>query len=223
MNNYSINYKMGDNLCEKDIDSIIRIYTQNFSRDLRIPYKEIMKRLSKNIYNTHVMYSTDNGEVIGFSFVVLLYNLNCVFIDYIAIDNKYQGKGLGKILFNHIYDFHTQNVNYWLLALECEDKLIGMYSKWGCKKVPINYDIYDNHHFNLMVKSKKQKLYHLYHKLHKQIMRINSSQFKILDEYEIKDIKITKYNEIHSYIIYYVLRQIYGNSRIYCNFAAGNS
>ena len=70
------------------------------------------------------------------------------------MDKKFQGKGYGRIYLNYIINTFLLNIKETkYISLECEDRLIGFYQKFGFEKVNINY-YYHGTKLNLMILSK---------------------------------------------------------------------
>lgn len=148
----SLNFFVYKKCCRDDIlKKVFDIYTENFRKYIRIPKNVIKNRLKNDTYELNILKK--NKNIIGFSFVAIFEKYKCVFIDYIAIAKKYHGRGYGKILFNRIFDHYVKEKNsHETLVLECENSLMNMYIKWGCRKIPILYRVNDLE-LNIMVKS----------------------------------------------------------------------
>ncbi|QKF94104.1 acyl-CoA N-acyltransferase [Fadolivirus algeromassiliense] len=141
---------------ETDLLNIIfELYQITFHPSLKIPQREIRKFIKNDIYTTN--YILDKNNVIcGYCFHMHIAPINAVEIDYIAIHPDYQGKGLARMLFDHVYNTYClTKKNPKILTLECEDKLIGMYSKFGCQLIPVEYEVGCSRHLNIMAKSNK--------------------------------------------------------------------
>jgi N-acetylglutamate synthase-like GNAT family acetyltransferase len=119
-----------------------KIYNNAFMNKLN--EKICLNKIKKRIFNlkSNIDYLYINNEIVGFGMVFNIMN-NLWHIDYLAIDPIYQNMGYGKILMNNLIN------KYKNLSLECNDKLINYYKKFGFIKHNNNY-YYDNHQFNIM-------------------------------------------------------------------------
>lgn len=220
MNGITFNLYNGD--CRDEIAlKVFKIYSDNFGKKFRVPETVLINRINTKKCSLILMYL--NNTLIGFSMIILLRHLKSIFIDYIAIDTKYHGKGYGKLLFNHIYDSYVLNSSYINnIVLECDDKLVNMYIKWGCTRVPIQYNTYLGNHFNLMVKTNITNKMSFYYKLYNTLIAINQSYFleKFYINFFLKYMETKIINLLHI-LVDSLLRDIYGNSRIYYNFPDG--
>lgn len=224
MNPVNININKEKQIFDCTINQVFKIYNDNFEKKLQIPKRIVEKRIRKRKYDLFIMRS--NGNIIGFSFIVIFKNFELVFIDYLAIDVNYQGKGYGKLLFNHVCDYYINSKKKMkLLVLECEDRLVNMYQKWGCKKIPVNYKLTDECSLNLMVKTDIILSARQYHKIKNLLANLNKHLFlkrfinhEILIKYHRVYYYMTKSMNKISLLINSILRYIFGNSRIYYNF-----
>lgn len=228
MNHNYLNIKKANKIQDDTINKVLKIYFDNFEKNIQIPKRIILKRIKKKKYDIFLLKL--GNKIIGFSFTVLFSKEKFIFIDYIAIDIDHQGRGYGKILFNHIYDYYIESKLANLLVLECENKLINMYQKWGCKRMPICYKFSDDTYLNIMTKSKGNLNITKYHAIKSNIHDLNrfyfsqkiiKNIFKISKFYDNMYV-LTKCMKKIFIIIYSLLRYIFENSRIYYNFPEGN-
>lgn len=135
------------------MNTILNLYYESFKNSLRIKKRLIRKNFNKNIYVINYLLDESENKICGFCIHLYIPIINAIQIDYIAIDKNYQGMGLAKMLFNHIFE------NYCLekiLTLECESHLIGFYKKLGCQYIPIPYKPGCESCLSIMVKSNKK-------------------------------------------------------------------
>jgi ribosomal protein S18 acetylase RimI-like enzyme len=114
------------------IKNVLEIYKRAFNSDIKLEINLIKKYIKRKIYEIKIL--ADNENIFGFSFIIPLQNYgikNIVHIDYIAIDYQHQGKGYANILMNNIIEYYLDNS----ITLECEDKLIKFYEKFGFIKL----------------------------------------------------------------------------------------
>lgn len=132
------------------IKRTIDVYKRAFDSDMRLETNLIKKYIKNKIYNVHIL--TNDDTLVGFSFVIPLnkYSLrNIIHIDYIAIDPNHQGKGYATILMNKILSEYNDN----LITLECENKLVKFYEKYGfLKKTEFQFK---GKHMNFMIRGKQ--------------------------------------------------------------------
>ena len=115
------------------------------------------------------------------------------------------------------------------MVLECEDNLLNMYRKWGCERIPVNYNLIADHPLNIMIKSEGELGIVKYQKIKSLIQDFNQIYFLkkelrillTLFEQHKFNLAFTKYIKKLFVIIYSILRSIFGNSRIYYNFPEG--
>lgn len=122
------------------------IYNEAFMN--KINEKICLKKIKKRIFNlkSNIDYLYINNTIVGFG---MLFNIidDIWHLDYLAIDPKYQSMGYGKLLLNNLIN------KYKKISLECNEKLLSYYYKFGFYKQKINY-YYDNHKFNIMINYK---------------------------------------------------------------------
>lgn len=224
MNGINVTIYKEDDRHERVINKVLKIYFDNFDKKLQVPQNIVLDRIKKKKYDLNLVKKND--DIIGFSFVVRFKKL--IFLDYIAIDINHHGKGYGKILFNYIYNYYVKKEKIAdTLVLECENKLINMYKKWGCVKIPVKYTLSEEYHLNLMAKSELPLDPTKYYKIKSELLNFNKQYFKKIKNQNIKDMLppsqafTTKCMKNISIIINSILRDIYGNSGIYYNFLKG--
>lgn len=155
---------------ETILNDVFKIYDTCFNDAIKIPVNYIKYHFQKGVYSIDYLIDNLNEEVCGLCIHMCIQNINAVIIDYIAIKNNYQGKGLARLLFNYIYDTYCKKK---ILTLECEDHLIGFYAKLGCQLIPVFYDSGCDNHLTIMVKSNKSIVPKRFHKIVGEIKRIN--------------------------------------------------
>ncbi len=139
-------------LQNETINSLIRMYDENFSPHVRIKHKKLKKRL-ENTYQVFTLKTNNEKDTIGFMFVILNKPLKSIFIDYLCVDKKYQKGGFGKLLLNEMNDKHLfPDFDYTIL--ECEGYLIPYYVKNGYKKIPLEYPIENSKPLYLMYRKR---------------------------------------------------------------------
>jgi GNAT superfamily N-acetyltransferase len=87
----------------------------------------------------YFVLTNDNNKVIGFILIshYHIFNGSC-FLEYLLIDEPYQGKGLSYKMFNEFFDWCKENNRTQIkIQFEPTDKLKYLYTKQGFKKVII--------------------------------------------------------------------------------------
>jgi GNAT superfamily N-acetyltransferase len=88
----------------------------------------------------YFVLTNDTNKVIGFIVITHradIFNGSC-FLEYLLIDEAYQGKGLSNKLFNEFFDWCKENNRTQIkIQFEPTDKLKYLYAKQGFKKVII--------------------------------------------------------------------------------------
>ena len=197
MSNYTIKQ-----LSEEEYDllnNIFIIYQASFDSSLKISQNEVRKYFMDGQYIINYILNNGNGDICGFCFLEPLDKINAIQVDYIAIDKRYQGKGLAKLLFEHIYD--TYCINGKIMTLECEDRLIEFYKKLGCQLIPVKYNVQCKHHLNIMTKSKNGVHFRDYHKIVNRVAVGNDyseSHYSFKLEFIIRDLLTNLTNITHN-------------------------
>ena len=176
------------------LDDIFKIYQSCFNQAIKIPQKEIRKYFLSGFYIINCIRDIKNNTICGFCMHMIIKNVGAIQIDYIAIKNNYQGKGLARILFNYIF---TNYCKTKILTLECEDHLIEFYKKLGCILIPMKYEVGCNYHLNIMFKSNKNVTVRYYSKIVNNIKLENDYCTNFISSYTekyINELK-TKFNK----------------------------
>lgn len=130
------------------MNSVIKIYKENFPDRLRLPSKVFKNNLEKY---SHVNLLNIEDTIKGFSLLNYYNKYKLLHLDYIALDKQYQGNGNGtKYLKSIINKYNSPRIKYFIL--ECEDHLIKFYQKNGFDRIKYNYK-YFNYRLNLMIYS----------------------------------------------------------------------
>ncbi len=132
-------YKITENNDHKHLHfkEVLTIYEACFPKEERNPESRIIYRLENKLSRMFVV--TEQDTVIAFAFVAVLNN-NFLLLDYIAVSEKYQNKGIGSLLLKFILDEFTDKK----IILEVEnpafganklvkEKRIAFYKRFGIK------------------------------------------------------------------------------------------
>jgi GNAT superfamily N-acetyltransferase len=156
-------------LTKEIMETVFRMYDENFSPHVKVAHNKIKKRLYENEYML-LSCKNDLDEWIGFCLISKNQLLKTIFIDYLCVDKKFQRGGYGKQILNTINDQDiipsTQNYKYTIL--ECEDYLIPYYEKNRYKKIPLVYPIENSKPLFLLYRVRKssqtENVLEMYHK-----------------------------------------------------------
>jgi GNAT superfamily N-acetyltransferase len=84
----------------KEYKDAITIYTTAFPVAEQQPLKRMKERLDKKLFSMYAL--KENKQVIGMAVVWKFKSAKILLLDYVAIDKKLRGKGLGKIFLEWI-------------------------------------------------------------------------------------------------------------------------
>lgn len=93
-------------------------------------------------FNNQALFSlVDDDSVIGLC--CLSYEIDCVEIDYFAIDSKYEGKGVASFFLNEICSLLFNQSKTILLEVRSDnDKAISLYERNGFKRYRVRKNYY---------------------------------------------------------------------------------
>ncbi len=136
---------------EKDINRIHEIECANFSA----PWTK--ESLLGEIISerSHYIVVENNGEVIGYCGFWKIFDEG--HITNIAVDQPYQGKGVGSRLIKEMLELgKTLDVVSYTLEVRVSNlQAIGLYEKFGFENVGIRKNFYDNPNEDAMIMWKK--------------------------------------------------------------------
>jgi ribosomal protein S18 acetylase RimI-like enzyme len=106
----------------------MQIYRAEFSHDTGLPISQVRELLKERSYQLLVV--EDEQQVRGFALLWISRSPAFVHLDYLAVGQKWKGKGVGTALYRwlikHLADFSPRAR---LLTLEVEDELIAFYQR----------------------------------------------------------------------------------------------
>lgn len=85
-----------------ELEKIYKSFEQQFPQDERKSLNHLKKLMDSNKYKLVVANHKLFDEMIGYGFVYQMKNPNVLWLDYIAIEDKFQNSGYGTLLFNKI-------------------------------------------------------------------------------------------------------------------------
>ena len=134
-----------------DYAQVNHIFLDSFEQALRIAQNKIKRRIKTGKYIPFFFKKED--ALIGFSYVTYP-RYDIAHIDFLAISRSHRGGGTGsealKLLISRLEEKSV-------ITLECEDKLVGFYRKFGFKLAPYLYSNYPVR-LNFMIRPSKNIL-----------------------------------------------------------------
>lgn len=119
----------------------------DFPPEERKAYSHIESLIQKGRYKLYIARQSAFKKDIGYAFIYEIENPNAIWLDYMAIDPKYQNAGFGSMMFRKIAEL-TQGLGVFLeVEIPDEDdeinenqlKRIRFYEHHGAKKLNFNY------------------------------------------------------------------------------------
>lgn len=137
---------------DNNFNRVSQLYKDSFTPDVRIRIKLVKRRLRTNKYKLYLIMGHDK-IVRGFCLFGTFSRFN--HLDYIAIKKEFRGNGMGSLVMKMILDVYGNKP----ITLECEDKLIPFYEKFGFKVIPNLVYTAWNKRLNLMVRISNKTRY----------------------------------------------------------------
>lgn len=137
----------------KELKEIILIYKDSFPSNERKSIKQLRNLMIKGNYKLLIARHKKNNHIVGFAFVYEIKSNDMIWLDYIAISQKYQNLGYGKLLFNEIIKIWNKNKKGIFLEIDIPEnndvnnvdvKRLKFYERLGCIKVSVDYIIPGN-------------------------------------------------------------------------------
>jgi len=127
-----------------DFKEALDLFEKNFVGPDEPTRSEFPLLLKKKIYRVFILKKDDlpdGKSVAGVAVTATYGQKSAIHIEYVAISDACQGKGLGTILMRSLImrlqnEFKSVDNGPKLLTLECEKKLIGFYSRLGFQLSP---------------------------------------------------------------------------------------
>jgi len=127
-----------------DFKEALDLFEENFIGPEEPSRSEFPFLLKKKIYRVFILKKDDlpNGKsVAGVAFTANWGQSSAIHVEYVAISDACQGKGLGTILMRSLIlrlqnEVKSADNGPKMLTLECEKKLINFYSRLGFKLSP---------------------------------------------------------------------------------------
>ncbi len=117
MNNIDLKIKIENSDRWKIVESL---YLKSFPANERQSIEKIIDRIEKGKIELIIVYHQD--EAIGFALIWRVKNLKSIYLEYIAVEEDYQNRGIGKELIKFLMN---QLVPSEKIIAEIEDFLLG--------------------------------------------------------------------------------------------------
>lgn len=135
----------------KDLSQIYNRLERDFPASERKDKNQIKLLMSKNKYKMLIAKDRNSQGIIGYAFVYETENPHLIWLDYIAIDPMFNGKGYGTLLFNKITE-RSKDVIGIMFEVEKADSVdekirkeqerrIAFYQRLGAQKLNIDYHL----------------------------------------------------------------------------------
>lgn len=175
-----------------DLKDVYARFEKDFAADERKDYTHLEMLMLKKKYKLLLAKHKVYKEIIGYAFIYEIDDQKVLWLDYMAIDIKFQNAGYGTLLFNKIVELKQEGILGMFLEVEipsdedeaCKDeqfRRIKFYERLGAKKLALDYLLPTN--------SGGFPMY-LYFK--------PSPSVKLLPKQQIKDTISSAYEYIHS-------------------------
>lgn len=181
-------------ILEGSINELKDVYARfqnDFPADERKDYAHLEKLMTKRKYRLLLARHKVFNEIIGYAFVYQIDNQKVLWLDYMAIDVKFQNAGYGTLLFNKIAESKEEGIVGMFLEVEIpneedgeyQDQIrrIRFYERLGAKRLEFRYELPTNNGGFPM---------HLYFS--------PSSNVRVLPKEQIKETIASAFEYIHS-------------------------
>ena len=134
-----------------DLKSIYSRYHRDFAAAELKSYEHLEMLMVKHKYKLILARHKIFNEIMGYAFLYENDELKTLWLDYMAIANRYQNAGYGTLLFNKIAQLKEEKILGIFLETEIPDgsdatakdrlRRIKFYERLGAKKLNINYKL----------------------------------------------------------------------------------
>lgn len=129
-----------------DLQDLYQSYTTEFPENERKSLEQLKALMATDKYRLILLRDGKNGERIGYSFIYVIEEEGILWLDYIVIEKKFQGKGYGSYFFNGIIECFMREYIAILIEIEIpigEDKnqvrRLKFYQGLGALPIDIKY------------------------------------------------------------------------------------
>ncbi len=142
-------------IVEGNLDDLENVYsrlTEDFAVDELKEYEQLRILLLKKKYKLLFAKHKEFNEIIGYAFIYEIDLINAIWLDYIAIDKRFQNAGYGTMFFNKIANVNQKEILGIFIEIEIpteqegslkatQIKRINFYERLGAKKLNTNYEL----------------------------------------------------------------------------------
>ncbi|MED4226481.1 GNAT family N-acetyltransferase [Neobacillus cucumis] len=133
------------------IDDLTFIY-QHFINDFAIDelknYEQLELLITRKNYKLLLVKDRTSKEIVGYAFIYELEHLNAIWLDYMAIINKFRNRSYGTLLFDKITHYKENGLGVFIEVeipeeghnKEIQLRRINFYERLGAKCLPIDYE-----------------------------------------------------------------------------------
>ncbi len=140
-------------VCYGGIDDLTLVY-RNFQRDFPENERKTLKHLEdlmlRNQYKLVLAKHKGFDEIVGYALIYKANKNKALWLDYIAIEEKYRNQGYGTMLFNKIIELENEDIMGIFIEVEIPDKKdkecyldqmkrVQFYERLGAKNLEFNY------------------------------------------------------------------------------------
>jgi ribosomal protein S18 acetylase RimI-like enzyme len=130
-----------------ELKDVYQQYINDFAIDELKKYEQLEFLLSRKNYKLLLLKDRTINEIVGYTFIYELKQLNSIWLDYIAVMKKYRNQGYGTILFNKILHYNEDGLGVFIEIEIPEEghnkenqlRRIKFYERLGAKKLHLSY------------------------------------------------------------------------------------
>jgi N-acetylglutamate synthase-like GNAT family acetyltransferase len=143
MENTSVKIHRVHSGMEAEIAELLRIYQEAHPASERKSVKALLSMLQRSDYFFHV--ASQEGRIVGFSIVLCFLEADAALLEYMAIDRKWRGRGIGQILFHGVVQLQEMAERFLLAEVDSDragtaDQIAAtrrkaFYRRLGCRQI----------------------------------------------------------------------------------------
>lgn len=130
-----------------ELKDVYQQYINDFAIDELKKYEQLEFLLSRKNYKLLLLKDRTINEIVGYTFIYELKQLNSIWLDYIAVMKKYRNQGYGTLLFNKILHYNEDGLGVFIEVEIPEEghnkenqlRRIKFYERLGVKKLHLSY------------------------------------------------------------------------------------
>lgn len=129
-----------------DLKALYSNFEKAFPKDERKSNEHLEMLMSKNHYRLLLAKHTLFDEIIGYAFIYTIEDPKMLWLDYMAIEEKYQNAGYGTLLFNKIIESEGTGKSGMFIEVEIPDgkgsnqeRRMKFYERLGAKRLSNKY------------------------------------------------------------------------------------